>query len=109
MNALPGFSHKSCRKRFYALALTAFLMFPAVHTAAAEEIIQNELDWNGEDIVELSGDWNFFWNTLLTSMNDIPDGAKPYIIPFAGSWHTNTKGGNQLPWQGCGTYQKRIA
>ena len=36
------------------------------------------------------------------------DAAKPYTIPFAGSWHTNTKGEGQLPWQGCGTYQKRI-
>ena len=107
MNALPGFSHKIRRKRFFALALTALFLFTAGN-ATGEGTIQKELDWNGEEIIELSGNWNFFWNTLLTSMNDIPDGVKAYTIPFSGSWHTNTKGENQLPWHGCGTYQKRI-
>ena len=91
-----------------ALSLTVLLQFTALHIAAAEGTVQKELDWNGEEIIELSGNWNFFWNTLLTSMNDIPDGVKAYAIPFIGSWHTNTKGGAQLPRHGCGTYQKRI-
>ncbi len=108
MNALPGFSHKIRTKGFFVLALSILLQFTAVHIAAAEGNIQKELDWNGEEIIGISGNWNFFWNTLLTSMDDIPDGAKAYTIPFIGSWHTNTKGEDQLPWHGFGTYQKRI-
>ncbi len=105
---MPGFSHKSCRKGFVAFAITILLQCTALHTAAAEGTTQKVLDWTGEEIIEISGNWNFFWNTLVTSIDDIPNDAKAYTIPFSGSWHTNTTGDDQLPWHGCGTYQKRI-
>ncbi len=104
MNDLQGFSHENFNKLFLAAALLLML----AGNAAAEASIQKEPDWNGEEIIGISGNWNFYWNTMLTSMDDIPDGVKAYTIPFIGSWHTNTKGEEQLPRHGCGTYQKRI-
>lgn len=108
MNALPGSSPNKRGKGSFTLFLPILLLFAALHTPAAEGTVQQELDWNGEEIIAISGDWNFYWNALYTSSDDIPDDAKAYTIPFSGSWHTNTKGDDQLPWHGCGTYQKRI-
>jgi len=108
MNALPGFSRNLCRNGVFAVAIVVLLHMTVPPTVAADAPVQNELGWNGEAIVALSGDWNFYWNILAASPEDIPDGAEAYTIPFFGSWHSNTEGADQLPWQGYGTYQKRI-
>ncbi len=105
MNGLPGFLPEVLNKPFIVLS---FLLLLTTGSGWADTIVQNELDWDGKSIVEISDEWEFCWHAMLTSAEERPRDAEIYTIPFLGSWQSNTEGDNRLPSYGYGTYQKII-
>ena len=119
MNVLPGFSHNAYsesgfyQKIFFLLTFlfiigTDLIAGPLSDKRMSFLSTQRIESWDGQDIIKLSGSWDFYWEVLLESFSEAPAVDKRYSIPFIGSWHEHTRGEEQLPFKGFGTYQKRI-
>ena len=104
---MPGFLPNS-RKSFLTKKTPILLFAVFLCGTASGESIQKELQWDGKSIINLSGNWDFYWNVFLESSENRPVDITPYSFPFTGSWHEHTTGINQLPIYGCGTYQKTV-
>lgn len=99
------------------LALVCLLGFPIFNgeycqagtarqnPAAAQDGILDISDWDfaKQGMVELSGEWNFFWQQLLDpeQISVQPD----YTIDVPRSWNGQIYGNQTLPGQGYGTYR----
>ena len=112
---MPVFSHKN----YFPIHLRRILCLTAVFLTAAQAAesqsktlsqpaTQREIDWDGSQLIELSGNWDFYWGVLLTSFDKRPTNIRAYSIPFLDSWHKKNAGETQLPFSGFGTYQLRI-
>jgi len=115
MSGLPVFLHKKHFRIHIRRILCLAAIFLAATQAAAgqaatlsQPATQREIDWNGNRLIELSGNWDFYWGVLLTSFDERPTDIRAYSIPFPGSWHQIIAGETQLPYKGFGTYQRRV-
>ncbi len=61
--------------------------------------------WNPEDngLLELSGEWNFYWNRLL-SFDEVKNADPHLVISVPSVWNSYTLGNKKLPGFGYGTY-----
>lgn len=72
--------------------------------------VLNIKSWDSEDrpVLSLSGDWEFYWNRLVTE-RDLLNGEKPDLVhKVPQTWNQYQIGGKRLPGFGCGTYRLRI-
>jgi signal transduction histidine kinase len=111
---------KTYRVAFILLAFAALLTFVGEPwnrfgsydsfrpTAVSGVLDLRDWDIEAEGITKLNGDWEFYWNALL-SPDDFARGQNAmsgYTGPEV--WNRHTIGGKKLPGQGYATYLLRI-
>ncbi len=84
------------------MSLSLFANAPAVHNG------EYNFQDSGGSVVRLSGEWEFYWNELLT---DSDFGSKEETAVKAtvpGVWNNIKIDGQKLPGFGCGTYRMTL-
>jgi len=83
----------------------------------AEESINNgridlsKVDWSNNSLIQLKGDWDFYWNRFLlpVSSNDSLDDNQKLTATLPGSWtKIELADGTKCSAKGFGTYRVRI-
>ncbi len=104
------FSHK----RAFALIAILFLSIQFLFASETKQShINNGIldlrDWNAEQFsaVELSGNWEFYWNKLL-SPSDFPLSNKPEFLPFPEIWNNLNSKHGELSNFGYASYRLTI-
>jgi len=61
--------------------------------------------WNGEKTIEIKGDWEFYWNKLLTHKEIAGGKPAPVLVSAPGNWEHYSINGSSLPGKGRATYR----
>ena len=67
-------------------------------------------DFNKDGIINLNGEWEFYWNKLYTpeDFNNNALDSKPYYLQVPGVWNALVVDSKTLPGEGFGTYRLTI-
>ena len=65
-------------------------------------------DWSKGAIHSLQGDWDFYWQQLITPDEFINNKTKPVRFPVPGAWNSPPNGEVNFPGLGYGTYKINI-
>ncbi len=64
--------------------------------------------WDGESVLSLSGEWDFFWNRFLDE-NDLSSNPEPDLkTNFPSVWNGSVVNGNELDGMGFATYRLHV-
>ena len=79
-------------------------------TAKAGVLDLRSLDLNNKETIELSGEWEFYWNEFLFSedFNNTAVAREKDFINVPGVWNGHVTGGNVLLGKGYATYRLLI-
>lgn len=83
--------------------------FTSYHPSAVNGVLDlRDWDLTTEGITKLTGDWEFYWNTLLDPSQIMarPEAMSGYAGP--GFWNGHVVDGKELPGQGCATYVLKV-
>jgi len=81
----------------------------AENSAVRGEIDLQSVDWQGPEIIDLRGDWRFYWNQLL-SPEDLQEdlGQLTAYVPMEAGWRKPELAQLDLPRLGSATYQLKL-
>jgi len=115
-------TNKFFKRTFISLPIVIIIIFSlSAVPAAAQEVLNKPpvvrngiLDFSGWDskkdgILDLSGEWDFYWNELLTYKDLKDDDTEPDLkanVPIV--WNAYQIDGKSLPGYGCATYRIRV-
>lgn len=96
----------------FALLISAGLILHARLSDAQRPFVKNgTLDlaqWNGKKAFEISGEWEFYWNKLLTEQ-EIGEGRQaPILVEAPDKWNNYEINGGNLPGKGMATYRVHV-
>lgn len=80
-------------------------------TAKAGVLDLRDWDFEKDGILSLDGEWEFYWNRLLSSEDFNRGTESPQPDAYAavpGVWNSYRIDGKKLPGEGCATYRLRI-
>jgi signal transduction histidine kinase len=96
---------KNVNPRFFIFAIILLFLTVVAHGQVAVKGIADlsKTESDSDKPIELSGEWEFYWNKLLTP-SDFREAQKPSYIYAPGSWH------RQGDYSVCGyaTYRLRV-
>lgn len=109
------------RKNYLIVSIAIFVIFSSLATATffhfyqfqrmpiAKNGVLDLRQWDFEENgpVRLNGEWNFFWNQLLTP-EETAVRKRTGVIQVPAKWSSESAGVGPLPAIGYGTYQLRI-
>lgn len=116
-------SENALGKRILAVCLiilTAFLLIPLSITGDHNQLTQNakavkgilnleEWDLKIDKVIQLNGEWEFYWDQLLTPEDFKKEGeGKPSLTGYMkvpSQWNGKVLNGISLPAYGCATYR----
>lgn len=116
-------SENALGKRILAVCLiilTAFLLIPLSITGDHNQLTQNakavkgilnleEWDLRIDKVIQLNGEWEFYWDQLLTPEDFKKEGeGKPSLTGYMkvpSQWNGKVMNGISLPAYGCATYR----
>jgi two-component system, sensor histidine kinase ChiS len=112
---------RACPGRLFCIALAALLLCGAeAFSAAPGDVVKGgasrgyldlgRWDFDRGGIVELAGQWEFYWGRLLepgdfTGRTSVPG---PEYMSVPGTWNTRGAAGRAYPAEGFATYRLRI-
>lgn len=95
-----------------AFALCTVLILLANRAKASDIVVQDgTLDlsqWNGETVLSLSGDWDFYWNRFLDENNLSNNPTTDLKVKLPSVWNGLVVDGTQLGGMGYATYRLHV-
>ncbi len=95
-----------------ALIVIAGLFVPARLSGSRMPQAQNGVldlaDWNRKQAFAVSGQWEFYWNCLLSDAQIKGSGQTPILVSAPDKWSRYKVGGISLPEKGEATYYVRV-
>jgi len=70
--------------------------------------VLNLADWNENGAFAVSGQWEFYWDSLLSDEQIRDSGQTPVIVNAPGRWSHYEIGGVNLPEKGRATYHVKV-
>ena len=77
-------------------------------TPCALEGVFDLTRWDEEDVIEIAGEWEFYWNQLLTGKEGNGETQAPMIVDAPGYWNDYRIDHTRLPGKGKATYRVHI-
>lgn len=65
-------------------------------------------EWDGEKTIEIKGDWEFYWDRLLTHKEIAGEKQAPILVAAPGKWEDYNINGSSLPGKGKATYRVHV-
>lgn len=96
---------------FVIFVLTACAQMPAeTLPPQAEAGIIHLQDWDfaNDGVVDLNGEWAFYWEQLLTPEEIAAETAVPTYVPVPDSWQDYEVPGIEIPPEGVATFQLQL-
>ncbi len=91
---------------FAALILHAWLS--DIQTPSVQNGVLDLTGWNGEKVIEIAGEWEFYWDSLLSG-REIGEGShSPMFMDAPGYWNNYKIDGAALSGKGKATYRIRV-
>lgn len=96
----------------FALLVIVVLIFHAQVSNAQMPAVKNGIldlaEWNGKKVFEITGEWEFYWDSLLTDQ-EIKEGSQaPMLVDAPGKWNYYEINGGNLPGKGMATYRVHV-
>ncbi len=95
-----------------ALLVIAGLFIPARLAGSRMPQAQNGMlhleDWNKKQAFAVSGQWEFYWNSLLSNEQIKESGRTPILVNAPDKWSQYTIDGVNLPEKGKATYRVHV-
>lgn len=96
-----------------ALLMIAGLIFHArlsdIQTPSAQDGVFDLTGWSGEKAIEIAGEWEFYWDQLLTGQERIGITEAPVFVDAPSYWNDYKTNDTRLPGKGKATYRVHIA
>jgi len=96
----------------FALFVISGLLFHARFSDAQTPFVKNGIldlaKWNKEKVFEITGEWEFYWDNLLTSQELRGGGQVPMLVNAPEKWNRYEINGAGLPGMGKATYRVRV-
>ncbi len=67
--------------------------------------ILNLADWKGDTVFEITGEWEFYWDKLLTEQDFRTSTQAPILVKAPAKWNNYEINGGKLPGKGSATYR----
>ncbi|MCK5537514.1 MAG: SpoIIE family protein phosphatase [Bacteroidales bacterium] len=103
------------KNKYYFIGVLLLLQFSVLSAQESAElklgaIDLSEWDFEQQGNVELSGEWEFYWQQLLTPSNfeEIADTNKRVSISVPGNWNQFRINGEEISADGYGSYRIQI-
>lgn len=100
------------KKRWLTLFLLSCICFYAAaqskNSAIKGVIDASHVNFKKNQTITLSGEWEFYWNKLLTSKNFETRGIRPGYIKVPSVWNDQFYKGEELSGQGYATYRLTV-
>jgi sensor histidine kinase YesM len=61
-------------------------------------------DWKGDSVFEITGEWEFYWDKLLTEQDFRKSSQTPMLVNAPTLWNKYEINGSKLPGKGSATY-----
>ncbi len=94
------------------LAIAGLIFHSRLSDAQTPSVQNGVLDlagWNGEKTFEIAGDWEFYWDSLLTGQGISEGSQTPIFTDAPGYWNDYEINGTVLPGKGKATYRVHVA
>lgn len=89
-------------------ALAFHVCLPEAQAPSVENGVLDLAEGNGEKVFEIAGEWEFYWDVLLTE-KEIETGLfTPILVTAPGEWSGYEINGSGLPGKGKATYRIHV-
>ncbi len=96
----------------FALLVISGLIFHAHLAEAQVPSVENGVldlaEWNGEKAFKINGEWEFYWDTLLTEQEIGTGRFTPLLVTAPNEWSDYKINGTSLPGKGKATYRIHV-
>lgn len=103
---------RTCLPLLFAMLIISGLIFHTrlsdIKTPYVKNGVLNLGRWKGEKVFEIAGEWELYWDNLLTSQ-EIREGSQvPMLVDAPGKWNYYEINGSSLPGKGKATYHVHV-
>ncbi|MHB8074972.1 hypothetical protein [Desulfosporosinus fructosivorans] len=96
----------------FALLVIVGLFFRAQLSDTQMPSVKNGIldlaEWNGNKPFEITGEWEFYWDNLLTDQEIKKGSEAPMLVDAPDKWNNYEINGGNLPGKGMATYRVRV-